>query len=183
METPDRPAKLGDKPQAKSRGTPPSVFSSESDRTYKLLQLIGRGGFGEVFLATPHPRGALPSQVCVKITDRLSPWLRESYFAELLYREPRALRVLDRFVVVDGSPTRHCLVMEYAEHGDRGAGLERQGPQPRRLVRREIAGILGVLDALHRGQALHRDLTPLNVFVCEHEQFKPCAMEIATHTF
>ena len=34
-------------------------------------------------------------------------------------------------------------------------------------ARREIAGILEVLGKLHRGQMLHRDLTPLNVFVCE----------------
>jgi len=34
-------------------------------------------------------------------------------------------------------------------------------------VRREIAGILEVLGKLHRGQMLHRDLTPMNVFVCE----------------
>src|SRR5437867_6255810 len=167
---------------AKRSGEPlPSVHSSESDRTYHLHRVIGKGGFGEVYLATPHPRGALPPQVCVKITDRLSPWLRESYFAELLYREPRALRVLDRFVVVDGARTRYCLVMEYAEHGDLGAWLERKGPQPERLVRREIAGILAVLDALHRGQALHRDLTPLNVFVGEHEQLKLGDFGIATH--
>src|SRR2546422_9288599 len=59
--------------------------------------------------------------------------------------------------------------------------LERKGPQPERLVRREIAGILAVLDALHRGQALHRDLTPFNVFVCEHEQLKLGDFGIATH--
>src|SRR5712691_5688026 len=167
---------------AKRSGEPlPSVHSSESDRTYHLHRVIGKGGFGEVYLATPHPRGALPSQVCVKITDRLSPWLRESYFAELLYREPRALRVLDRFVVVDGARTRYCLVMEYAEHGDLGAWLERKGPQSERFVRREIAGILAVLDVLHRGQALHRDLTPFNVFVCENEQLKLGDFGIATH--
>jgi eukaryotic-like serine/threonine-protein kinase len=48
-------------------------------------------------------------------------------------------------------------------------------------VRREIAAVLGVLDALHRGQALHRDLTPFNVFVCEHEQLKLGDFGIATH--
>jgi len=181
MATHDRTGKVGDKRSAHSGEALSSAYSSESDRTYKLHQLIGRGGFGEVYLATPHPRGALPPQVCVKITDRLSPWLRESYFAELLHREPRALRVHDRFVVVDGARTRYCLVMEYAEHGDLGAWLERKGPQPERLVRRELAGILGVLDALHRGQALHRDLTPFNVFVCEGEQFKLGDFGIATH--
>src|SRR6185295_6106656 len=39
-------------------------------------------------------------------------------------------------------------------------------------TRREIAGILQVLGKLHRGQMLHRDLTPLNVFVCEDRCLK-----------
>ena len=34
---------------------------------------------------------------------------------------------------------------------------------------------------LHRGQALHRDLTPFNVFVCEDEQLKLGDFGIATH--
>lgn len=158
-----------------------AVLSSESGRTYQLERLIGKGGFGDVYLATPHPRGALPPRVCVKITDRLSPWLREAYFAELLSRETRALRIHDRFVIVDAGRTRYCLAMEYAEHGDLGAWLEHKGPQSERFVRREIAAVLGVLDALHRGQALHRDLTPFNVFVCEHEQLKLGDFGIATH--
>ena len=76
---------------------------------------------------------------------------------------------------------RYCLAMEYAEHGDLGAWLARTGPQPERVVRREIAAILGALDALHRGQALHRDLTPFNVFVCEDERLKLGDFGIATH--
>ena len=36
----------------------------------------------------------------------------------------------------------------------------------------EIAGILQVLGQLHRGQLLHRDLTPLNVFVCDNTRLK-----------
>jgi len=171
----------GDKLAARSGGALSSVYSSESERAYQLHRLIGKGGFGEVYLATPRPRGALPAQVCVKIAERLSPWLRESYFAELLDREPRALRTFDRFVVPDGARTRYCLVMEYAEHGDLGAWLEHKGPQSERFVRREIAGILTVLDVLHRGQALHRDLTPFNVFVCENEQLKLGDFGIATH--
>ena len=34
---------------------------------------------------------------------------------------------------------RYCLAMEYAEHGDLGAWLEREGAQSERFVRREIA--------------------------------------------
>jgi eukaryotic-like serine/threonine-protein kinase len=173
---PRRPARPAPAPDAR-----PSVESSESGRTYQCQRLVGKGGFGEVYLATPHPRGVLPEQVCVKISDRFSPWLREAYFADLLAREARALRIYDRFVVVEDGRTRYCLAMEYAEHGDLGAWIEHQGPQPERFVRREIAAVLAVLDALHRGQALHRDLTPFNVFVCADEQLKLGDFGIATH--
>ena len=157
------------------------AYSSETGRSYRLDRLIGKGGFGEVYLATPIPGDAYPAQVCVKISDRLSAWLREAYFAELLAREPRALRIFDRFAEVEGPRMRYCLAMEYAEHGDLGAWLARKGPQSERFVRREIAGILRALDVLHKGQALHRDLTPFNVFVCQDETLKLGDFGIATH--
>ncbi|MEP6731794.1 MAG: protein kinase [bacterium] len=158
-----------------------TAYSAESGRTYTLDRLIGKGGFGEVYLATATPAGGFPAQVCIKISDRLTGWLREAYFAELLARQPRALRVFDRFVDVQGGEMRYCLAMEYAEHGDLGAWLAREGAQSERFVRREIAAILRALDALHRGQAMHRDLTPFNVFVCEGEQLKLGDFGIAAH--
>lgn len=158
-----------------------TVHSAESGRTYRLDKLIGKGGFGEVYLATPTPQQGLPAQVCIKITDRLPAWVREAYFAELLFREPRALRVFDRFVEVDARGARYCIAMEYAVHGDLSVWLEKKGAQAERFVRREIAAILQPLDILHRGQALHRDLTPFNVFVCDDEQLKLGDFGIAMH--
>lgn len=165
-------------PEAASLHT---AYSSESGRTYRLDKRIGKGGFGEVYLATTIGGPALPGQVCIKISDRMSGWLREAYFADLLAREDRALRVLDRFAEADGDEVRYCLALEYAEHGDLGAWLGERGPQSERFVRREIAAILSTLDALHRGQALHRDLTPFNVFVCAGEKLKLGDFGIATH--
>jgi serine/threonine-protein kinase len=159
----------------------PIAYSYETGRSYRLDRLIGRGGFGEVYLATPVPRDGLPERVCVKISDRLTAWLREAYFAELLGREARALKVYDRFAEPSGGHMRYCLAMEFAEHGDLGACLAKKGAQSERFVRREIAAILRALDALHRGQALHRDLTPFNVFVCADEQLKLGDFGIATH--
>ena len=160
---------------------PPTAYSSESGNTYSLDRLIGRGGFGEVYLATPAPGSGLPAQVCLKISERISGWLREAYFAELLTGEDRALRVFDRFAESVGNRMRYCLAMEYAEHGDLGAWLGKHGPQSEQFVRREIAAILGTLDMLHRGQALHRDLTPFNVFVCHGARLKLGDFGIATH--
>jgi serine/threonine-protein kinase len=168
-------------PTAPVASVPHTAYSSESGRTYKLDRLIGKGGFGEVYLATPTPAFGVPAQVCVKISDRISGWLREAYFAELLGKQERALRIFDRFAESVGGEMRYCLAMEYAEHGDLGAWLGQHGAQSERLVRREIAAILGALDALHRGHALHRDLTPFNVFVCEGQKLKLGDFGIATH--
>src|SRR5207237_10418099 len=106
---------------------------------------------------------------------------RDADSAAAIYPEPRALRGYDRVVIVDGSGMRCCLAMEYAEHGDLGAWLAKKGAQRERFVRREIVAILRTLDALHRGNALHRDLTPFNVFVCEDEQLKLGDFGIARH--
>ena len=180
----DRPAPGPMLSPTPSTGAAPdalTLYSAESGRAYRLERLIGRGGFGEVYVATPIPADGFPSRVCIKVSERLSAWLREAYFAELLAGEPRALKVFDRFPVADGPRMRYCLAMEYAEHGDLGAWLGREGAQPERFVRREIAAILGTLDVLHRGQALHRDLTPFNVFVCADRQLKLGDFGIATH--
>src|SRR5262249_18027716 len=48
-------------------------------------------------------------------------------------------------------------------------------------ARREIAGILQVLGKLHRGKMLHRDLTPLNVFVCDGRRLKLGDFGIVRH--
>ena len=151
------------------------VVSPETQLRYRIERFLGEGGFGQVYLAQRLGRSAIVSEtVCIKISPRIDGWLREAYFGQLLDGHPRAIRIFDAFPLMrpDGE-VLYCLAIEYARHGDLRAFLRRAGKGwPERTVRREIAGILEVLGKLHRGQMLHRDLTPLNVFVCDGPRLK-----------
>ena len=151
------------------------ITSPETELHYRIERFLGEGGFGQVYLATRLRRSlVVPEIVCIKVSTRIDGWLREAYFGQLLDGHPRAIRVFDRFPLMrhDGQ-VLYCLTLEYAQHGDLSAFLSRAGKGWRETAaRREIAGILEVLGKLHRGQTLHRDLTPLNVFVCEGRRLK-----------
>jgi serine/threonine protein kinase len=162
-----------------------TVRSPESSLGYTVERLLGQGGFGQVYLAHRVGRSAVvDATVCIKVSERIDGWLREAYFGQLLDRHPRAVRIFEAFPLATpgGGPFLYCLVLEYARHGDLRAYLRRAGRGwPEKTVRREIAGILEVLGKLHRGQLLHRDLTPLNVFVCEGPVLKLGDFGIVRH--
>ena len=152
-----------------------AITSPESRLKYQVERLLGEGGFGQVYLARRLTRSAtVPATVCIKVSRRIDGWLREAYIGQLLDGHPRSIAVFDAFPLLreDGA-ILYCLVIEYASHGDLSAFLRRSGKGWRETTaRREIAGILEVLGKLHRGQTLHRDLTPLNVFVCDDRRLK-----------
>jgi serine/threonine-protein kinase len=151
------------------------VASPETGLRYSIERLLGEGGFGQAFLAQRLGRSSLVAgTVCLKASERIDGWLREAYFGQLLDDHPRAIRVFDAFPLTraDGR-VLYFLALEYARHGDLRAYLHRHGKGwSEKSARREIAGILEVLGKLHRGQMLHRDLTPLNVFVCDGPTLK-----------
>jgi len=160
------------------------VTSSESRLAYRIERLLGKGGFGQAYLARRVGRSqSVAETVCIKVSGRIDGWVREAYFGQLLHDHPRAIRVYDNFPLTrpDGE-ILYCLALEYARHGDLERFLYRAGKGlPERAVRREIAGILEVLGKLHRGQVLHRDLTPVNVFVCDGPMLKLGDFGIARH--
>ena len=151
------------------------IESPESHLQYRIERLIGEGGFGQVYLARRLRRSSrVPETVCIKVSQNIDGWVREAYFGTLLDGHPRAIGVFDMFPLMrPNGQVLYYLVLEYACHGDLSAFMQREGKgwtEP--AARREIAGILEVLRKLHRGQLLHRDLTPMNVFVCEGRRLK-----------
>ena len=160
------------------------ITSPETRLDYRIDGLLGQGGFGQVYLARRLGNSSvIPPVVCIKVSSRIDGWLREAYFGQLLEGDQRAIRVFDTFPLIgnDGE-ILYCLALEYARHGDLSALLNGAGKGWREAAaRREIAGILQVLGRLHRGQLLHRDLTPMNVFVCDGRRLKLGDFGIVRH--
>jgi len=151
------------------------ITSPETQLSYQIEGLLGQGGFGQVYLARRLGRSsAVPEVLCIKVSQRIDGWLREAYFGQLLDGHPRAIHVFDAFpITASGRSILYCLALEYAQYGDLSVFLKRNDrPWAESVARREIAGVLEVLGKLHRGQMLHRDLTPMNVFVCDSRRLK-----------
>jgi serine/threonine protein kinase len=160
------------------------VASPETHLSYRVGRLLGQGGYGQVYLVRRLGRSKdVPAELCLKVSHDIDTWLREAYFGQVLDAHPRAIRVFDRFPIApSGDRALYCLALEFARHGDLSAYLRRAGKAwPETTARREIAGLLQVLGKLHRGQVLHRDLTPVNVFVCDGRRLKLGDFGIVRH--
>jgi serine/threonine protein kinase len=162
------------------------VESPATGKRYLIANRLGEGGYGCTYRVQRLDSWDRRIQnYCLKTTSDPESWHREAYFGELLNRCDRAIRVYDSFPLFP--PSRrygvlYCLVVEYAEHGtirDHLASTER-GWSPFR-ARREIVALLKLLDQLHGAGALHRDITPMNVFVCKNKKLKLGDFGLARH--
>lgn len=162
------------------------VRSPFSGQAYQVLESLGApGGFGQAYRARVLRRRS-PTEVCVKATLDEPSWHREAYFADLLRGHRRVIQVTDTFpatsMVGNRLRTVYCLVSELAEYGAVDAYLSELGHGlTEARARREVVGLLKVLDLLHRAGVTHRDLTPSNVLVTEGGTLKLADFGIARH--
>ena len=151
---------------------------------YEIGLVIGRGGFGVAHRAVRRvvATGA-ETPCCVKFIDAsaISTWHREAYFGELLRGVPHVIQVLDSFVHLGGGRPRHVLITELAENGSLTTFLPRHGPFSEKKARAQVLGIARAMELLHRMHAVHRDLTPNNIFVMADLTLKLDDFGIAKH--
>ncbi|MFE8948905.1 tetratricopeptide repeat protein [Streptomyces sp. NPDC007856] len=153
---------------------------------YRLLDLIGRGGMGEVWRARDESLGRL---VAVKCLKPLGPYHDPSLVAVLRERFRREARVAaglsHRGVTVvhdfgesDGVP---FLVMELLEGRDLSRLLQdnKGHPLPVEDVRDIATQVAAALAYTHQQGVIHRDLKPANVVRLTDGTVKICDFGIA----
>jgi serine/threonine protein kinase len=156
------------------------ITSPASGLVYRIGQLLGTGGFGAAYSC--QAEGA-DDERCLKVTFEQASWHREAYMGELLRGHPRVVQIYETFpMLVRGRRLAYVVIMELAEHGTVADTIDSNGAWSEPKVIREIPALLGAVDQLHASGALHRDITPFNVFVCgSHRHLKLGDFGICTH--
>jgi hypothetical protein len=136
---------------------------------YRIGEVIGRGGMGDVHKATREDDGR---EVAIKILhphldgapDIIERFRREALFTSKL-PSARVARVLD----VGHDTHAHYLVMDLLSGEDLAARLARAGTlsvDHAVLLAEQLAE---VLDVAHAAGIVHRDVKPQNIFVEDHD--------------
>jgi serine/threonine protein kinase len=159
------------------------IVSSETRRKFRVGSLLGVGGFGAVYECTSR---SLPGELlAMKVTHNQRSWVRELYFSELVGNlRTGVIRILDSFpTVLPGKRgmTAYVIVEDLALGGTLADLLDRSGAMTERWVVSQFKVLLRVLDRLHQQGAVHRDLTPGNVFVDGFDRLLLGDFGIAVH--
>ncbi|MFG1705626.1 serine/threonine-protein kinase [Nonomuraea sp. M3C6] len=154
----------------RQRTTAPTVHSAHHRRPgepewighYRVLQSLGRGGQGSVYLATA-PNGV---RVAVKVLRDLVDETARARFAREVDAARRVAtfstaRVLD----VNISGQHAYIVSEYVAGPSLEQLVRKHGPRDEDSLTRLALSTAGALAAIHKAGVVHRDFKPSNVLI------------------
>src|SRR5262245_39371378 len=131
---------------------------------YRILAPLGRGGMGEVFLATDTELGR-------KVALKLLPahWMSDAERVRRFKQEARAASALNHPNIltvheIGNVDDRHFIVSEFVE-GDTLRQRMQSGPIAAGTALEIAAQMASALAAAHRAGIIHRDIKPENVMV------------------
>ncbi|MGW0192972.1 serine/threonine-protein kinase [Nonomuraea sp. NPDC003201] len=129
---------------------------------YRVLQSLGRGGQGAVYLAAA-PNG---TRVAVKVLHDLVDEMARARFAREVDAARRVAtfstaRVLD----VNISGQHAYIVSEYVEGPSLEQLVKKHGPRDEDSLTRLALSTAGALAAIHKAGIVHRDFKPSNVLI------------------
>lgn len=132
---------------------------------YQLLDLLGRGGMGKVFLAR---HTMMNRTVALKLISE--QWCKDSGALERFLNEARAAAALDHPNLVhaynvDTEGDRYYMVLEYVEGEDLQRRVESEGPLPVELAADYIRQAAEGLAHAHAKGMIHCDIKPSNLLV------------------
>jgi serine/threonine protein kinase len=144
----------------------PDLIGVEVDGRYRVIELIGEGGMGKVYLAEHVEIG---KRVALKVLhpsysrmpDLVERFRREARAASKI-GHPNIVDVTDSGTTGDGSV---YFVMEFLEGVELGSVIEREGAIEVSRSLRIATQICRALAAAHAQGIVHRDLKPENVFL------------------
>ena len=144
------------------------VFRGQTLGKYRMLEPLGSGGFGTVYLAEDT---WIDKRVAIKV-----PHKQNLDFGELL-REPRLLASLNHpnIVAVNTAEKQDgvfFIVMEYVPGDTLETIIAERGALDVSLALDYTCQIANAVEHAHRQGVIHRDLRPANVFVTERGLLK-----------
>ncbi|MEQ8210567.1 MAG: serine/threonine-protein kinase [Lacipirellulaceae bacterium] len=146
---------------------------------YKLLNLLGRGGMSQVYLAE---HMLMKRKVAIKVLPKNR--VADSSYLDRFRIEARAAAKLDdpnivRAYDIDQDGDTHYLVMEYVKGRDLHIVVKEDGPLKYELAADYIAQVARGLDHAHEMGLVHRDIKPANCLLDEKGTVKLLDMGLA----
>lgn len=132
---------------------------------YQMLELLGKGGMGEVYKALDRRLGRVVAMKRIGKMLASSPRSLERFLAEA-----KAVAALNHYNIVqvydiDEDDHGHFITMEYVEGEDLKSKLDRDGKfDPERAVE-IVRQLCDALNAAHARGIIHRDIKPGNILI------------------